>query len=257
MPDGSPAMFSQKSGFTEISKQEPGVFLLASFHRMRHIENICAHFQKQTLRKASRTRPLKLLCVSHRFTARNRERKAVLGASAHVRRPRHGRAVQDLLCCQSHYPGSGNKRRSYPLVNNPRRNTAAWVLRSHWDHGVCERDPSEARKHERAIGSPRCKNLHRNGNGSKMSLSGNDFIRCLRRIHVQNIVIPALCKVSVTLQEKWEDCFVDTDKLRATLSVSDTPGHSMWMTLSWLKSQGTDKTWTVLKQICFCFKQFF
>lgn len=75
MPDGAPAMFSQKSGFTEISKQEPGVFLIASFHRMRHIENICAHFQKQTLWKVLWTRPLKLLCVSHRFMERNGERE--------------------------------------------------------------------------------------------------------------------------------------------------------------------------------------
>lgn len=41
-----------------------------------------------------------------------------------------------------------------------------------------------------------CKNLHQNGNVSKMELSRNDFIHCLRWINVQNTVIPVLCKLS-------------------------------------------------------------
>lgn len=46
MPDGAPAMFSQKCGFIGISKQETDVSLIASSHRMIYIENICVHFQK-------------------------------------------------------------------------------------------------------------------------------------------------------------------------------------------------------------------
>lgn len=53
LPDGTPAMFSQKSGFIGISKQETDVFLIASSRHMIYIENICAHFQKQILWKVS------------------------------------------------------------------------------------------------------------------------------------------------------------------------------------------------------------
>lgn len=49
MPDGAAAMFSKKkkkSEFIVISKQETDVSLIASFHCMIYIENICVHFQK-------------------------------------------------------------------------------------------------------------------------------------------------------------------------------------------------------------------
>lgn len=40
--DGAPAMLGQKSGFVGILKQETHVCLVASFHCMIHVENICA-----------------------------------------------------------------------------------------------------------------------------------------------------------------------------------------------------------------------
>lgn len=39
MPDGAPAMFSQKSGFIDISKQETNVSLIACFRCLMRVEN--------------------------------------------------------------------------------------------------------------------------------------------------------------------------------------------------------------------------
>lgn len=49
--DGAPAMLGQKSGFVGILKQQTNVSLVASFHCMIHVENICAQLSKTDIFK--------------------------------------------------------------------------------------------------------------------------------------------------------------------------------------------------------------
>lgn len=150
MPDGAPAMFSQKSGFTEISKQEPGVSLTASFHRMRHTENICAHFQKPTLWKVSWIRPLKLLSLSKSgespvYGKKQRGWSVFLSTFSGWVTGQLSK-IYSPLSSDARFPP--NKRNSYQRFNNPRYNMAAWVLCSHWYHSAYEWDLTEAWRKE-------------------------------------------------------------------------------------------------------------